>query len=379
MRRLLLLLLLHGFAALPQKVLHGKVIDAKSGEPLVGANVFVANSTWQTLSNEAGQFSIQMPDHAAQLVVTFVGYEPQVLQASDLPDRLVRYVVPMHAEVNQLKPVAILSAAHRKHLMNAFIAYFIGTTQNASQTKIMNPDEIVFHLEDDGSWEASATEPLIIENRGLNYRIDFVLSAFKMLPRENKCIYAGYPAFSDLKPPSRKVLAARQRAYLGSQMHFVRSAYNGTLRAEGFTIDHYMRERNPNFPTQEKYLAYRNEIQQLAKSGTFKKVEPEYNFTLLSKNIDPAQLVTTEGDQKFLSFPFFLQVLYTGSFEEDGFAHHREHGHQQSMIQLEAEKARIFPDGNIQNIDAVIFTGYMAWKKMADLVPTDYQPETYKK
>ncbi len=42
-----------------------------------------------------------MPENTAQLVITHVGYHPQVLRSSDFPDRLVRYVVPMQAGITE--------------------------------------------------------------------------------------------------------------------------------------------------------------------------------------------------------------------------------------------------------------------------------------
>ena len=356
MRLPVLFLLFHCIVALPQKILHGKVVDAQTGQALEGANVFVANTTRQTLTNEAGQFSIVMPEEAAQLVLTFVGYSPQVLTSADFPDRLVRYVVPMQLETNELRPVAVLSKKRRDQLLKQFYAHFLGTSANARETRLLNPDEIIFYLNDDDSWEASAAEPLQIENPNLNYKLDFVLTLFKMMPRDNKCVYMGYPSFSDLKTTTRKHRGARLQAYMGSQMHFLRSAYQNTTSAEGFHINQYKLELNPMYtPVVKLDSAYARQ------RVPTKEIQPKYIVKYLAKNIDASYFVTGENSVRYLSFTEYLEVTYLDGFEEEAFAQLR-HGHKShpvSHINMETAKARIFPDGNIEALETVIFNGYM--------------------
>lgn len=56
-----------------QRKITGKINDAK-GEPLIGASVVVKGTTNGAVTDESGQYSIEVPANAAKLVFSFVGY-----------------------------------------------------------------------------------------------------------------------------------------------------------------------------------------------------------------------------------------------------------------------------------------------------------------
>ena len=60
-------------AALP---ISGKVTD-ETGEPIIGAAVQIKGTTTGTITDEKGEFTLQVPDNTAVLVISFVGYEKQ--------------------------------------------------------------------------------------------------------------------------------------------------------------------------------------------------------------------------------------------------------------------------------------------------------------
>ncbi|AHF16956.1 TonB-linked outer membrane protein [Niabella soli DSM 19437] len=66
----------------------GKIADAKTGQPVIGASVFVKGSTSGTKTNDAGSFSLNAPDHAT-LVITAVGYLQQEVGANARLDNLL--------------------------------------------------------------------------------------------------------------------------------------------------------------------------------------------------------------------------------------------------------------------------------------------------
>ena len=61
---------------LQQNVITGTITD-KSGMPIIGANVVVTGTTVGVITDAAGKFSIQVPQGAASLTVTFIGMQPQ--------------------------------------------------------------------------------------------------------------------------------------------------------------------------------------------------------------------------------------------------------------------------------------------------------------
>ncbi len=77
MRKILLVFLLLGlglYPAVAQVVVKGKVVDAGTKEPIVGASVFLKGTTTGTFTELDGSFKLSIPAKPATLVVSFVGY-----------------------------------------------------------------------------------------------------------------------------------------------------------------------------------------------------------------------------------------------------------------------------------------------------------------
>ncbi len=63
--------------AFAQRTINGNITDADSGETLIGANVLVKGTTTGTISDFDGNFSLQVPDDATTLIVTYTGFADQ--------------------------------------------------------------------------------------------------------------------------------------------------------------------------------------------------------------------------------------------------------------------------------------------------------------
>ena len=60
----------------------GTVRDAQTGEPLIGATIAVQDATIGTITNQRGEFSLNVPTPDAVLLVTYVGYRSHTIQLS---------------------------------------------------------------------------------------------------------------------------------------------------------------------------------------------------------------------------------------------------------------------------------------------------------
>lgn len=61
----------------PERAVRGSVSDASNGEPLPGVNVLLKGSTQGVITDSGGAFELNVPDEAATLVFSFVGYTSQ--------------------------------------------------------------------------------------------------------------------------------------------------------------------------------------------------------------------------------------------------------------------------------------------------------------
>jgi TonB family protein len=87
------------------KQVAGKVVDAETNDPLIGAAVVIEGTSEGTVTVEDGKFSIQVPGNDKVLVISYVGYETKAVKA-DRPEIEVKMKKKVYdlPEDNVLKP-----------------------------------------------------------------------------------------------------------------------------------------------------------------------------------------------------------------------------------------------------------------------------------
>lgn len=83
--RILLLLLLSPSFLFAQSVLQGIVLDSKTKSPLAYTNIAVKGTKRGAITNEDGVFRMMVSLNRDTLLVSYVGYTPRVLPATDVP------------------------------------------------------------------------------------------------------------------------------------------------------------------------------------------------------------------------------------------------------------------------------------------------------
>ncbi|MEL7833727.1 TonB-dependent receptor [Fodinibius sp. Rm-B-1B1-1] len=82
----------------------GRVVDAETGEPLPGVNIFVEGTNTGTTSDENGEFSLTIPDDSEVLVFSFIGYERLEVEIGDR----TTFNVEMSPDVEALEDVVVV-------------------------------------------------------------------------------------------------------------------------------------------------------------------------------------------------------------------------------------------------------------------------------
>jgi hypothetical protein len=332
--------------------IHGKILDEKTGVPLSNASVFCQNTTTGTISNNEGQFSMRLNNGGYDLVISYTGYETQVLRVSNsIKDSMV---IQMKEASKSLEEVAVTGSAMVADgwakYGQFFLDNFIGTTENAAQCTIENKDVINFYFyKKRNKLKVKAKEDIIIMNQALGYKIRYQLDSFVNDYNTHVSSYTGYPLFENLSgtPDQQQTWSKnRYRTYIGSRLHFMRSWYDSTLKDEGFQVE------TLNAPGSDKGTRLENPYDPVVytlDSGT------------VEININGSIRVTYTGqvpDKKYLMqnhFPLNSKVEVSALEMPSGFS-------------IE-ENGYFFEQSEITNM------GYWAWKKIAELVPYDYNPE----
>ncbi|MFC1733781.1 GWxTD domain-containing protein [candidate division KSB1 bacterium] len=339
------------------------------GDPLMGVNVYLANTTYGFGSNRDGSFYIfRIPPGDYTLIASHIGYEPFT--------RDIRLTESEHEVIEiELKPVVfgtgevVVTARNLTEWQNnleIFKNTFLGWSKSAAECEILNKEVLDFSIdEQSGAFSATAGDLLHIENRALGYRLDMLLVDFVVEGR--KITYRGEPRYTELTtfdPEERdKYRENRLKTYLGSQRHFLNALYHGRIREEGF--------RAYNLSNIDESTA-----------GTY------YREIIPDSLLKP----TRQPNLRELSFNGFLKVIYTNEKESTEYvSFSRTHeiditrivpdqltagfgGDQISWMGLNYPSVNIDNTGNLQEQFAVTNYGYWAWERFADKVPIDYAP-----
>lgn len=102
--RLAVLMLLFSITALAQDVITGKVIDAKTKEPMPGATVKFEGTAFATVTNVDGDYSLSVPNLSGKINVSFVGFVTNVIDISNRK----KIDVELSPEISLLDDVVVI-------------------------------------------------------------------------------------------------------------------------------------------------------------------------------------------------------------------------------------------------------------------------------
>jgi hypothetical protein len=358
----------------------GTVTDASNGKPLESASVFIAGTTFGTNTQADGSFSLTFtPSGSAQVVIAHLGYQTYTKNAIDfIAIQPVKVELPIKSM--QLASVSVYGYdSNRKKNMAEFLFGFFGDSEFGKNCTILNPK--VLHLmrkpipgkigEDELC--VSADSDLFINNKLLGYTIRYTLESF--VQSNYATTFNGYPLYIDNLSSSKnqeRTLAYRERAYLGSQMHFFRCLYTKKLQEEGFKVYKVEKQSSINiFNTHFGLMA-----------DTVFVPEPNQHMVQTETPLNLYQYLYSMDKSAALLYSEPFEVRYTLNGEDKAYGKHvlyyngmnRTIGQQTSITKLENDNVVFYPNGACKNAGSLITIGYWSFKKAAEIMPWDYQP-----
>lgn len=222
------------------QIIQGKIVDQYTSKPIEGVSVYINNTSFGTNTNQFGEFVLPYRFKGEfQLVVTQIGYERKIkkISSDSLKSKYLFYLIPKE---NRLMDVEVQSSDRNgwSKWGTFFLEAFVGTSKYANKCHLINANDLIFkYSKGEKTLQVYAYVPLIFENFSLGYHIEVQLSDF-IYDVNNKYLYTEtYSYFKEMqgnKHDLRKWKNARNDAYLGSLMHFIRSVYSNQIVQEGF-------------------------------------------------------------------------------------------------------------------------------------------------
>ncbi len=378
--------------AQPVNNITGKVINEKTREAIPNASIFITNTSKGTVSNNKGEFELMnVPEGTYDLVVSCIGYETFVYsyQRSQLPLRLE---INMSTKTEELQNVVVepYEKDGWEKWGTFFIENFIGRSANAKRCSIKNFKTLRFrNSKKKNLLTVTATEPLIIENNALGYKIQYQLEGFTFDFGQNILQFEGFTLFNELnkRGPKKGQMTNRIKAYDGSVTHFMASLYSNQLKEEGFEVKRLVKK--PNLEKARIKRIYANLSVSAAMKNTNSDTSGYYERILRQPDdieiyaqafLTADSLVTVRNDaSKQLYFDNYLDVFYKKEKEEDEYLQwiheKRKPFFQHSVVFLNNHRAvAIDANGNYAMPLDFMSYGYWSWsEKIATMLPLDYK------
>lgn len=334
----------------------GVVRDAKTAEVVPFANVFIANTTKGTNTNEKGEYTLtKIPIGTVIVSVSILGYAPARItvrsETAALKENIDFTLNPNEQELSEVKVSSSRDKTWEKQFQR-FSKAILGDTPLAKACTIKDGYLINFE-EAKGILRATTTRPIELENLALGYRIFFTMTSFLLANDEIQ--YQGYARFEELKPVSEKELKNwtlnRKTAFEGSDRHLFWALAQHQLKTEGYEAFVDAVGFNPANRTAMFFGQLNKSILPITLDSLIKKGRIANEFRIkFPKRIEL----------------HFASPYFNGQFYRDD---------NRMISWIEASKDLDFNDrGVILNPKELVMSGFMSGKRLAEMLPLDYLP-----
>lgn len=382
------------------------VIKDKKGVELPGAGVYLSNYKNATSTDGEGRFTLSnLKPGNYDVLVQMMGFLPYTKNVV-LSDKSVSLQIVLQENSIQLNEVVIRTDPNREKYLQVFKEFFIGKTPNSEKCKILNPGVLrVDYDKDRRTLTVKSDDFLIIENKALGYRLRYMLQIFEYNYNTKIVYYSGLPNYQELKASKgtkKRWISKRETAYYGSTQHFFKSLYAGTSKEQGYVLHKLIKIPNTQRPPDSiinKQIARltknRNIVIRVGSAAGdslryWMKVRemPKEISTLNRAEIQLDTLVQQQyRDLKSMRFKDQLYVIYTKERETTQYSNMSGHSvsrpldipnYQISIVNMLQSPVHFYESGGIYEPKSLLYEGYWAYEKIADMVPMDYVPQPVK-
>jgi hypothetical protein len=345
-------------------VLTGFVTDATTGKSMPFANVYVNGSTRGAVTDEKGYYALSgVPLGTVEIVASFVGYQPttQIIRCDNTTPRKANFSLKPSEQMLDAVTVRGNPKQWERHLRQ-FKKQFFGEPFGG-QCVLIN-SEVLNFKEDKEHLQATASEPLIIDNQALGYRIVYALQQFDAAASGN--VYsAGTARFEELKPENERQANRFQRnrliAYNGSIRHLMASLIDNTFEQAGFMV--YQEDVTNMISLESRTITLTAAI------NDYKRLIPLKTATA----IQPGRL----ANERRLVSPLKLIVFYTHA--TSNFSPYPDARYAYTEMRLPRGQLQMTVDGVITMPEGMEAKGSMGNDRLSTLLPADWKPEGVEK
>ncbi len=342
------------FPALAQRI-EGRVTDATSGSAIPFSTVFINNTAFATDADSTGRFVLaKVPPGSYKLLARLVGYEALSQSVVVEAGKTTQINFALTADKNVLNEVTAKARRDKSWEANLkqFTKYLLGADAAARMCKITNPWVLDFQQEN-GVLTARTSQAIEIENRYLGYQLVYLLRSFRA--SETAVDFSGYAQFVSLWTGKMAEQAQwnkqKQDAFRDSDLYLLQSIIQGKAGANGFEA--YIDKPGSN-PGNRSSIFYNDQAKKLQRIGLDTLARRQPNST-----------------QFRIVLPRRFELHSTRA--EGPFSIYRDKPCPLSWIDTSAPLL-VNEQGLLLNPQAWTVSGFLASRRLAVMLPTDYRP-----
>ncbi|MCF2489252.1 carboxypeptidase regulatory-like domain-containing protein [Dyadobacter sp. CY347] len=341
-------------------LLTGYVTDATTGKPMQFANVYINGSTQRAVTNEQGAYTLAVvPAGTVEIVASFVGYQSatQKIRFENTSPQKANFQLRISEQM--LDAVTVRGNSKRSERNLRLFKKQLFGEPFGRQCLLVN-GEVLSFKEDKGHLYATASEPLIIDNQALGYRLIYDLQHFDATP-SGKVYSAGTARFQELKPENERQADRFRRnrltAYHGSARHLMASLIDGTFEEAGFLV--YQEDASKPISVERKIITLTAAI------GEYKRLVP----IQVSKLIQPGRL---QVERRLVS-SMKLIVFYTRA--NSTFSPYPDARYAYTELQFPSGQIQMTVNGIITLPQGMEVEGSMGDDRLSTMLPADWKPD----
>ncbi len=334
----------------------GTVFDATTLERLPFCDAFFNNTSYRTETDSAGQFRfLAIPSGEYTLVVRLVGYRVYTQKVSVTAEKNNPLTINMVADRSLLAEVNVSAKKDKRWLrqLALFENQFLGNGEAARQCKIVNSWVLDF-TENKGVLTARASDVLEIDNQYLGHKIRYALNNFTY--NGTNIAFAGYAEFASYfttdKAQKEQWQVNRQNAYWRSDIHLLKALKNRQAQAAGYEAftdkpGEDISKRAPYFHQDQRKRLRPVVLDSLVTAG-----KEQRTYRLQVSDRLEIQHTTAQGD-----YPFY-----------------KDKAVDVAWLETNGQPLLFNADGLILNPADCVFSGYLANRRVSEMLPLDFLP-----
>lgn len=395
MRLAILLLLLLPAWARAQATLTGTVRDSLTQQPLPFAGVFLVNTTLGATADARGHYVLPgVPPGRYVLAAAALGYRLRA-QALVLPGGAPLLDFALQPTPSALGEVVVRASPRVAADYQRFRAAFLGASSFSRQCVVRNPAAVQVAY-DPATYCLTArvpAHPLVVDNQALGYQLSFydldLRAVFDgeavTVTTRSQVVFKELPGTARQR---RRWAANRLRAYRGSWLHFLRSAYTGQLVRQGFRLQRLQRRPNRAWVQADSLVRTYQRTGQLQAlqalpPATRQHLAAPHTLSVLHQAFlppDSVRCVATDGRVR-LCYRQLLAVTYDEEHPDPAsrlpgaVSGRRRPRYQESVLRpLPPQGVELAANGVLAQPLQLLTEGYWGFEKIGELLPLDYQP-----